>query len=709
MLLAYQFSYSQWELIYPHAPNTTISSFAVSGNTVFAGSTERGVFLSTDKGHTWTNKRIGLDIKPVHVNSIAISGNNVFVATADSGVYRSDNWGDSWEQVIPNLNVKTIAHSSNNLFAGTMGSGIFFSTDNGYMWVQRNNGLTNLNINTMVIEGNNIFIGTDGDGIYYSNNLGENWISKNSGLEIKADSTIFSIDIDGNNVVVGTGYGIFLSTDLGENWIRKYPYGETVAVAFNNNRIYASFQTYPSDVRFSTDMGNTWQSFLKNGLKFQITQSNGLKVGYNIISKSLGFIDNNIVFAGTVFHGICASTNGGEFFEYKALYDLNIRSIVSSGENIFVASYLPNIYQSYAGGIYSSTNMGNSWRDAGFRSESIFSLVLKEDTLFALHYENGIYFSTDLGNSWQVKDATSLSKYSGFKTLIIDGNNWAIATNYYGVLLSTDSGNSWVTKNEVETTINSVTIDGSNIFAGSGDGKGIYLSTNLGDSWVQKGLDKLYIYAIEISGNYVFAGTNDGFYRSTDYGETWELKFRDSLSTATFAFELNEGLLIIGASGNLAENKVFVSSDMGESWTLMNETSERSDTYLSYYMNSITDFAINGEYIYAVVAPSKIFKAKLSNLLPTSVKDESVVKKEFLIFPNPSSNFITIQFQTSEVLKTSEVYRDSDIKIFNTLGECVKTVGTRRAVPLLRIDVSHLPKGVYYLRIGNSTKMFMKV
>lgn len=60
----------------------------------------------------------------------------------------------------------------------------------------------------------------------------------------------------------------------------------------------------------------------------------------------MAFIDDNIILAGTEFHGICVSTNGGEFFESKALFDLNIRSIVTSGENIFVASYLSNIFKS---------------------------------------------------------------------------------------------------------------------------------------------------------------------------------------------------------------------------------------------------------------------------------------------------------------------------------------------------------------------------
>jgi hypothetical protein len=70
----------------------------------------------------------------------------------------------------------------------------------------------------------------------------------------------------------------------------------------------------------------------------------------------------------------------------------------------------------------------------------------------------------------------------------------------------------------------------------------------------------------------------------------------------------------------------------------------------------------------------------------------------FGLFPNPATEYIEIQ--------TSEV---SEIKIINTLGESVMTVETRHAVSLQRIDVSHLPPGVYFLRIGDQTRKFVKM
>jgi hypothetical protein len=55
--------------------------------------------------------------------------------------------------------------------------------------------------------------------------------------------------------------------------------------------------------------------------------------------------------------------------------------------------------------------------------------------------------------------------------------------------------------------------------------------------------------------------------------------------------------------------------------------------------------------------------------------------------------------------------RESEIKIYNTLGECVIDL---TPTPLLtgegqRIDISHLPVGAYFVRIGSQTAMFVKM
>jgi len=73
----------------------------------------------------------------------------------------------------------------------------------------------------------------------------------------------------------------------------------------------------------------------------------------------------------------------------------------------------------------------------------------------------------------------------------------------------------------------------------------------------------------------------------------------------------------------------------------------------------------------------------------------------FRIHPNPTSEYIYINL--------GDVSGFGGVKIFNMLGECVINL----TPPLsegegVRIDVSHLPPGVYFVRIGSRAEKFVK-
>jgi agmatine/peptidylarginine deiminase len=123
---------------------------------------------------------------------------------------------------------------------------------------------------------------------------------------------------------------------------------------------------------------------------------------------------------------------------------------------------------------------------------------------------------------------------------------------------------------------------------------------------------------------------------------------------------------------------------------------------IEYYLQAET---VNGKIVnYPITAPDGYFGFKYMD--PASVADFASV--EIAISPNPASDYITIK--TSEVLETSEVYK---VQIFNVLGESVIELADVQHLGdvghLQRIDISHLPTGVYYLRVGNRTQMFVKM
>ena len=89
---------------------------------------------------------------------------------------------------------------------------------------------------------------------------------------------------------------------------------------------------------------------------------------------------------------------------------------------------------------------------------------------------------------------------------------------------------------------------------------------------------------------------------------------------------------------------------------------------------------------------------------------------QFSISPNPAGEYIEIAF-SSPRLKPWVASVD-EIKIYNLLGECVLSVaqtfpsvdnGQTGMSDLLRIDVSDLPAGVYFVRCGDWVGRFVKI
>ncbi len=75
---------------------------------------------------------------------------------------------------------------------------------------------------------------------------------------------------------------------------------------------------------------------------------------------------------------------------------------------------------------------------------------------------------------------------------------------------------------------------------------------------------------------------------------------------------------------------------------------------------------------------------------------QEVNAREFALYPNPAKSFVTLEF---EALKENTL-----LQILDLNGRRVRTLDLKAGVETLRIDVSDLPKGVYTIMIGNTTK-----
>jgi len=85
----------------------------------------------------------------------------------------------------------------------------------------------------------------------------------------------------------------------------------------------------------------------------------------------------------------------------------------------------------------------------------------------------------------------------------------------------------------------------------------------------------------------------------------------------------------------------------------------------------------------------------LMNILMPLVNTNSIEKQlNFKIFPNPTTDLLTIDFQDFNINQSVKIH------IINSIGQIQKTVFINEN--LSQIDVSNLPKGIYFLKIiGN--------
>ncbi|MDD5676054.1 MAG: hypothetical protein PHC61_17920, partial [Chitinivibrionales bacterium] len=214
---------ADWTAVNAGLTGVFVSSFAVCNGTIYAGTNGDGVFRSTNNGASWTAVNSGgLTNSYGNVTSLVASGDNIFAGTTSQnafatdstlpkgtdggGMFVSTNKGTSWSAINAGLTdstIQTLALSGGNIFAGVWGRGVFLSTNNGASWTAVNSGLTGRTIQSLIVSGNNIYAGIWGCGVFLSSNNGSTWQAVNSGL---GNNYVQSLAVSDNAIFAGT-YG----------------------------------------------------------------------------------------------------------------------------------------------------------------------------------------------------------------------------------------------------------------------------------------------------------------------------------------------------------------------------------------------------------------------------------------------------------------------------------------------------------------------
>jgi photosystem II stability/assembly factor-like uncharacterized protein len=201
------------------------------------------------------------------------------------------------------------------------------------------------------------------------------------------------------------------------------------------------------------------------------------------------------------------------------------------------------IFVSTLGGLFRTTNQGNSWNAVGGSALSIGVLGVALSSHFAVNHlayaitSGSVYRSTNGGTTWT--QLASPIKNAGLNVIAVSphfpsDHTLLAGTNANGIFESTNAGATWtLVTSGITQQVSSLAFSPGyssdrTIFAGT-NGGGILITTNGGTTWTASnaGISDLRVTAIALSPNFtqnstLWIATNTaGVYESANLGASW--------------------------------------------------------------------------------------------------------------------------------------------------------------------------------------------
>ncbi len=603
---------------------------------------DSGVFISKDSGETWDETEVGggqysaIAIGTQNTSTLYVAG-RIFPNGEDcedeegednctpeknSAVFISNDFGTSWiksssipkgifeeieleegreleEEDIDKVTVLYVSPSDDDhIFVGTSNL-LLKSTDRGETWRSLSDTFHRSDIKGLAIHPNNPDIIYARIGIYTFSDC----------------SDVDNDDPDYEESVSKYCPGVYKSTDGGENWklleeaTGDPSEGGVYINEYNDSEIYSVFSR---ETFVSKDAGLSSDEFL-NTKEHPIIPD----VGVEIIT--FGESESEVFMAG--LQGVYRTYDNGQTW-----IETNTGFVGSEVVDIVTALDGTMYATTYNLGIFKSIDGGKNWGFASFGIKSWYGMQLAThpedaDTIFTTT-SGGVYKSTNAGESWRVIGGSDLcddeeaggnchyhgiiiEKEAPFKVLVGSGGD-QYSKEDVGLTGSEDNGESWrksddgfvrdvhVSKLIIDPNNNNVfyaTTQGATEYTDKvGDGAGVFKSNDRGNSWTQinNGLDSLETNILTVDPNdseTLYLGTDDdGVYKSTDGGESWKKLTVSSLSKSFGVGDIivdpqNSNNIYIGtvdyfrlseSRGVLGDFGVYKSTDGGATWEEFN-------------------------------------------------------------------------------------------------------------------------------------------
>jgi photosystem II stability/assembly factor-like uncharacterized protein len=691
--------FSQWERT--NGPTgAAISDIERIGPSIAVVTVYGESYFSEDQGVNWT-ERSGLPFS--FAPRLVLLGNNLFAATQE-GVFVTSDLGETWNQLSAGMGsvyIRGIVVKDNILFAVSDE----FPTDQVYRYDDTNQTWQTLgsistsfpltvysmfSFNNFLYLSNSSTIFSGSEVVFRSSDNGATWQDISSGLPNGAFNFLHYQE----QLFVSTVNGVYKSTDFGSSWTDAgLGIYRIYGLEISGDTLYAG--SSGSGLFRSTDLGNSWQSV-------------GLSDKWIYDVK----VFNDNIFVGTNFVGMFKTTNSGLNWELinNGINGMPVNSFVQTNSALIAGAF---------GGLFISTDMGNSWQDKGKNFPTISTqpglggshLVydVTVDTVSNIIYAGGlgaVYKSIDNGDNWNLVGQSSLGsgRIEALDVSYINPNEIKVfaglgtGSDSIGLHYSVNQGLNWRLENFglQYPYILDTEIKKNFIYAGGGYSVngGVRRSSDNGMSWqiINNGFpSEIEVEALFALNNNIFAATNSGVFRSTNNGDNWSLVWNNGNVTGLTSDSKN---YIYASSANLGLRGIYRSTDNGNSWQPFNE----GFTRLPENVFSIT---YRNGYLFAGVDRLGVWKRQVDT--PTDIiNSNTLLPEKFVLeqnYPNPFNPSTNISYS---IPQSSFV----TLKVYDVLGnEIIVLVNEEKpsGVYEVKFDVSNLSSGTYFYQIKTSS------
>lgn len=486
--------------------NYNVYALAANATTVYAGTWGGGVWRSDDDGESWwATAPIPNDGYPVLQTIAACRYGEEVYAGGSFGVVHSIDGGGSWETIndgLPGTWVRRLALRGTTIYA-MLDDGVYRFDAVNRFWEPWNEGLyTTYGQQSLDLVDDALFLATHQGGVFHLDCADSEWVAMNDGLVG-----------DGVDVVTEAGGRLYVGLMGGavKRWnLWTYAWDWVGAGIWN------------PDVRTMTGAGLTPYAGTYGAGVFRFdpyAESWGqATAGIHAPGIEALVADGATVHAALFGGGVYVSTDDGD------TWSLSIDGLEEISGNVFALDLARDdagsVYVGTWNGIWRQSQPDGPWSAAGMQGHGIFALLYRSGVLYAGAYEGGVYSSSDGGQTWDPVG-------SGLPSAAVWGLTQSGSTLYAaiassGVYRLLDGGTEWEAIHDGLPDLDALCVGTSDeaVFVGMGS-SGVYRWNAGNGSWDATGLLNATIFCLTDIGTGLMAGTYGALHLTTDLGDTW--------------------------------------------------------------------------------------------------------------------------------------------------------------------------------------------